>query len=256
MALIATVADPDALADFTAARLTSLVERSIAINGIVMLSLTGGKSPQPVYERLADPRREWRIRIDWRHLHFFWSDERHVAPDHPDSNFGMTSRALLHHVPISVEQVHRMRGELPDAGEAAREYEIELRDTFTRVGRSALTFDVALLGIGEDAHIASIFPESPLLATNDGDQRQRVAAIWAPHLNAWRITLTPPAILDARTTVVIASGERKAQAVHAALEASEDVQRWPAQLLRQAGDRVEWIIDRGASSKLKVKSSR
>jgi 6-phosphogluconolactonase len=149
-----------------------------------------------------------------------------------------------------------MRGELPDASEAAREYEVELRDTFARVGRRSLTFDVALLGIGEDAHIASIFPGSPLLSTCAVDQCQRVAAIWVPHLNAWRITLTPPAILDARTTVVIASGERKAQAVSAALEGPEDVLRWPAQLLRQAGDRVEWILDRAASSKLKVKTSK
>ena len=145
-----------------------------------------------------------------------------------------------------------MRGEMPDASQAACEYGDELRDGFARAGRHAPTFDVMLLGLGEDAHIASIFPDSPLL----GPDPARVAAVWAPHLNAWRITLTPPALLDARRIVMLVSGEKKADAVHAALELPIDVRRWPAHLLRMAEDRVEWFLDRAAAGKLSANVAR
>jgi 6-phosphogluconolactonase len=107
---------------------------------------------------------------------------------------------------------------------------------------------VMLLGLGEDAHIASIFPGSELLQRRPGTAR--VAAVWAEHLHTWRITLTPDAILDSRAIVMLVAGGQKAAAVHAALEAPLDIARWPAQLLREADDRVEWILDRAAASRL------
>jgi 6-phosphogluconolactonase len=108
-------------------------------------------------------------------------------------------------------------------------------------------FDLMLLGLGEDAHIASIFPGSELLErANEG----RAAAMWVPHLNVWRITLTPEAILDSQAMVVLVAGTNKADAVHAALRAPLDVMTYPAQLLRTAGDRVEWFIDRAAGSRV------
>jgi 6-phosphogluconolactonase len=176
-------------------------------------------------------------------VHVFWGDERHVRPDHPDSNFGMASRTLLSRVPIPPAQIHRIEGELPDAHEAARRYEAGLRDR---------TFDVALLGIGEDAHIASIFPGSPLLQGS----APRVAAVWAEHLHAWRITLAPAALLEARAILVMGSGMKKADAVRAALTLPEDVMRYPAQALRRADDRVEWIIDRVAARWLDAPRAR
>jgi 6-phosphogluconolactonase len=116
-----------------------------------------------------------------------------------------------------------------------------------------MAFDVMLLGLGEDAHIASIFPGSEWLAgTNSGHPfaGRRVAAVWAPHLNAWRITLTPAAIHDSRAIAVLVAGARKANAVHAAIEAPLDVERTPAQLLREVDDVVEWLLDPSAASLL------
>jgi 6-phosphogluconolactonase len=121
-----------------------------------------------------------------------------------------------------------------------------------------------LLGLGEDAHVASIFPGSELLegwppvkgrATElDADvgqgstpRRDRVAAVWAAHLDAWRITLIPVAVLDARSIVMVVAGASKAHAVRAALELPLDVGRFPAQILREAGGRVEWFVDRAAA---------
>ena len=253
MAIIVVLKDQEALAAAAADRVTSLIEASIAGRQAARLCLSGGRTPRRLYELLADNARPWRARIDWTCVHVFWSDERQVPPDHPESNFGMAHRALLAHVPIPSAQVHRMRGELPDAADAAREYAAVLS--------GHLPFDVLLLGLGEDAHIASIFPGSVLpngsgaslvrLAhanpTGFAPQDERVAAVWVEHLHAWRITLTPPALLDARAIVVLVSGASKAAAVSAALDGPEDVRRWPAQLLRAAGDRVEWLMDSAAA---------
>jgi 6-phosphogluconolactonase len=194
-----------------------------------------------VYHQLADVQLGWREQIPWARVHAFWGDERHVPSRHIDSNAGMTQRVLLNYVPIPSEQIHPMRGDLPDPEVVARNYERDL----------PATFDVTLLGLGADAHVASIFPGSSLL-DGERDGSSRVQAVWARHLSAWRITLTPAEILNARAILVLVAGADKARAVHAALEAPIDVTRWPAQLLRAAGDRVEWIIDAPAARSLTV----
>jgi 6-phosphogluconolactonase len=260
MAALTVTADEEELARAGAERLTTLIEQAVAARACAMVSLTGGSTPRRLYSLLADAAQQWRARIEWPRVHLFWGDERHVPPDHPDSNFGMANDALIRHTPIPQSQVHRMRGEISDAWKAAHEYERELRDGFEAAGRRDHTFDVMLLGLGEDAHIASIFPGSELrvgrpipgrrpdVGRGFTARQECVAAIWASHLNAWRITLTPAALLDARAIVMVVAGKSKAGAVRAALEMPPDVKRWPAQLLREAGDRVEWILDRAASS--------
>jgi 6-phosphogluconolactonase len=246
VAVLTVVADEEAVARTAAERITALIEEASSAFGLAIVCLTGGRTPRRLYELIADDREKWRDRIEWPRVHLFWGDERHVPPDHEDSNVGMANRALVSRVPVPRSQVHRMRGEIPDAEEAARLYERELADGFRAAGRSDQTFDVMLLGLGEDAHIASLFPGSAVLA----ERERRTAAPWVAHLGAFRITLTPPALLDARRILMIVAGESKADAVAAALEGPDDVARWPAQLLRAAGDRVEWLIDRAAAVRL------
>jgi len=302
---VLTIADDErTLATTAAERITRLIEGSIRERERAIVSLTGGSTPRTLYRFLADPTQPWHARIDWSRVHLWWGDERHVPPDHPESNFGMANAALVSHVPIPASQVHRMRGELPDAHEAARQYESELDAAFFAADRSDRTFDIMLLGLGEDAHIASIFPGSSLLqfqvpgsrfqvpgvqgstfevpgsqlgvqgsepgtgnrneeprelgTGNHGNpepgtrnrERASVAAVWAAHLNAWRITLTPAAILNSRSIVMIVAGAAKADAVWWALEGPEEADRHPAQILRRAQDRVDWIIDRPAAGRL------
>jgi 6-phosphogluconolactonase len=247
MATVVVAADERETAERIAERITSLIEDAIAARGRANVCLTGGDTPRVLYEMLADSARHWRARIDWTRVHLWWGDERHVPPDHTDSNYGMAAAALIDRVPIPPAQIHRMRGELADAQEAARDYEPQLPDIF----------DIMLLGLGPDAHIASIFPGSPVPnasveGLSTGSTGKLVDAVWAPHLNAWRITLTPSAILNARAILMLVAGAGKADAVHAALEGPEDVQRYPAQLLRAAGARVEWFVDRAASAKITV----
>ena len=253
MAIVIILRDEEALAAAAAERVSSRIQQSMAARGSAVICLPGGRTPRRLYELLADAGRPWRARIEWSHVHAFWGDERHVPPDHAESNFGMAHRTLLAHVPLPASQVHRMRGELPDAAAAAREYETTLRRGFALAGRKDQTFDLMLLGLGEDAHIASIFPGSPLLTVGAGGHQ--VAAVWAEHLNAWRITLTPPALLAARSILLLVSGGHKAAAVQAALDAPVDEARCPAQALRAAADRVEWMID-AAAAQPKTKDER
>jgi 6-phosphogluconolactonase len=235
MALLTIVEDERALARDGAERFAAIVDEAAGTRGRAIVSLTGGTTPRHMYEQLAR-----RLHVPWKVVDVFWGDERAVGPDHPDSNYGMARDALLAHVPIPASQVHRIRGEMvPD--EAARQYERELTGTF----------DLMLLGLGEDAHIASIFPFSPVIE----ERVRRVVAPWAPHLNTYRITLTPPALLDARRILMLVAGRTKASAVKRALEAPTDVQRCPAHLLRGAADRVEWLIDRAAAQALSSRPS-
>jgi len=147
------------------------------------VALAGGSTPRALYRLLADPAAPFRARIDWQAVHFFWGDERHVPPDHPDSNYRMAREAMLDHVDVPAAHVHRIAAEEPDAARAARLYERELIEVFglRREGgngaeaagdadaaddaaREWPRFDLVLLGLGEEGHTASLFPGSPLLA--------------------------------------------------------------------------------------------
>jgi len=233
-----TVVHDTAFADAAAQRIAELIAESIASRGAATVSLTGGHTPQAAYEALADRSRPWRTRVEWERVDLFWGDERHVPPDHPDSNYGMADRALVQHVPIPPEHVHRIPAERADARAAAADYASQVPDVF----------DVMLLGLGDDCHIASIFPGSELLGT--AARLDRVAAVFVAHLDTWRITVTPAVILDARAILMIVGGAPKAAAVAAAIEGPLDVGKYPGQLLRRAGSRVEWLLDDAAAADL------
>jgi 6-phosphogluconolactonase len=258
MARVTVAADAAALAASAADRIATLLSDALAHQPEARVCLTGGRTARTLYQQLA--RACAPGAIDLQRVRFFWGDERHVPPDHADSNFGMAAEALLRPCGVPEDRVHRMRGELEDAAAAAADYAALLR---RHLRRGEPLFDVMLLGLGEDAHIASIFPGSPLLtgtaaaaatdADDPGDAGERsplAAAVWASHLNAWRITLTPKAVLNASSIVIVTDGAAKAAAVDAALHAPDDRSRVPAQLLRSAGERVEWWLDREAAARL------
>src|SRR5262245_45703800 len=168
MAQLKVLSDKSAMSEAAAERVTWLVGTAVTARGVAALSLTGGTTPDLLYQFLADPNRPWRDRIDWPHVHLFWSDEREVPPGRPQSNFGLANRLLLQHVPVPATQVHRMHGEMP-ASDAGRLYDALLRARRAQI--AGPLFDVTLLGIGANAHIASIFPHSPLLERPERSER-------------------------------------------------------------------------------------
>ena len=221
------VSSPEELARQAAEWLGLEVTRAIAARGSCALALAGGRTPEPVYAELAGGSS-----IDWSLVDVFFSDERAVPPDHPDSNYRMVHWTLLSRVPIPAGRIHRMEAERDDRDAAAREYERSLPPRL----------DVLVLGMGTDGHTASLFPGSPAL-----DERNRLVV---PVLGAKpppeRLTITPPVIEAARKVAVIATGEDKALMVARALEGALAPKAVPAQLAR-AGI---WFLDQAAAARL------
>jgi len=236
------------LADAAAARFVSLAAGAIAARGRFAVALAGGNTPRPLYDRLAGGRHA--DRVDWSRVHLFWGDERVVPPDHPDSNFGMAHEALLRHVPVPAENVHRIHTQRgPEA--AAADYEARLTTFFGPLGATSerspdrrTTFDLVLLGLGEDGHTASLFPGSAALE----DAARRVAAVYLPESGMWRVTLTPRAINEAAEVLFLITGASKADILGQVLRGPPDPARYPAQAIRPAVGRLRWWADRDAAS--------
>lgn len=201
-------------------------------------ALSGGSTPRELYRTLAGD--SYRDRLPWQAMHFFWGDERHVAPDDPQSNFRMARETMLDAVPVPAANVHRIAAEELDAEQAAARYEAALRVFFALAPGEWPGFDVVLLGLGEDGHTASLFPGSAAVR----ERARLVVAPWVEKLNGFRITLTPPVLNHARGVVFLVSGAEKAETLRAVLEGERDPDRYPAQVVE--GNRL-WLVDREAA---------
>jgi 6-phosphogluconolactonase len=238
------VEDKDRLAQEAAAEIVNAVSAVLMENQRCTVALTGGSTPRAAYHLLG--QEPLRGRLAWEKIHFFWGDERHVPPDHPDSNFRMAHEAFLSAVPVPAGNIHRIPAEDPDATHAAAAYEETLRGFFHLSPDDKPRFDLLLLGLGPDAHIASLFPGNPALH----ETRQLVIAPWVEKLAAFRITLTAPVLNSAARVLFLVSGEEKSEAVEKVLEAERDPERYPGQLVRPADGEVLWLLDRAAAGRL------
>lgn len=214
-------------------------------NGRFCVALAGGSTPKGLYALLAEDA-SLRDAVPWEQTHVFWGDERAVPPDHADSNYGMAAAALLSKAPIPPQNVHRIRGEEADLHEAAWVYEQELRSFFALPDGAFPRFDLVLLGLGGDAHTASLFPGSAAL-----EERNRLAvANRVDKLGATRITLTVPVFNNARRVVFLVSGADKASAVKAAIEGPAAPHEVPAQRIQLRAGEIVWLLDQDAARML------
>jgi 6-phosphogluconolactonase len=184
--------------------------------------------------------------MPWDKIHFCWGDERHVPPDHPDSNYRMAREVLFSKVPVPPENIHRIKSEIAEASEAADRYEETLRKLFRLSADQFPRFDLILLGLGSDGHTASIFPGSQVIK----EKRRLVVASWVQQLKSSRITLTPPVLNKAEAVVFLVSGLEKAPALHSVLEGDYQPEHLPAQLIRSNKSNVLWLVDHEAASML------
>jgi 6-phosphogluconolactonase len=230
--------DPRELAEAAARDFAARAEAAINVPGRFTVALAGGSTPKATYEALA---RHYASELDWGRVHAFFGDERTVPPDHEDSNYRMARDTLLSHVPVG--GVHRMRGELPPA-EAAAAYEQELREFFGR--GEPPRFDLILLGLGEDGHTASLFPETSALGVAD----RWVVANPVLKLETTRLTLTVPVINAAKAVTFLVAGEGKAEALKQILEGEADPRAYPAKFIRPEGGDLTWMVDRAAARSL------
>ena len=244
---------PDAghLAHATADHFVVLAGEAIASHGRFAVALAGGSTPKAAYALLAT--REYATRVDWSRVHIFWGDERCVPPDHANSNYRMAREALLDHVPIPTQNVHRMMGELEPV-QAASEYQAALGDFFSsasinrekRDETRPPRFDLVLLGMGDDGHTASLFPGTAEIH----EQTHWVLAHYVEKLGAWRITLTPVVINAAANVAFVVSGSGKAERLRQVLNDPPQPDILPAQIVNPASGRLHWLLDQTAASSL------
>jgi 6-phosphogluconolactonase len=253
---VSVFSDRGELMRAAAERVTSLAERAIANRGEFAWALAGGKTPEELYQLLASA--PYAARIDWTRVHFFWSDERCVPADHPDSNYRMARESLLDRVRPPAAHVHRMQGELPPLLEASR-YERELAE----VGPANVTagspssalprLDLILLGMGADGHTASLFPGTAAVS-----ERQRwVTATRLEGREVARLTFTLPLINAAAAVLFLVAGADKAPALarvaghpHEPQPVEAPGDPLPAQLVRPTTGQLEWLVDAQAASLL------
>ncbi len=247
MTTVRTLADVEALTEAAAEHILELARAAIADQGRFSVALSGGSTPRHLYARLAEP--DLASQIDWSCVHVFWGDERAVPPDHEDSNYRMARDALLDHVPLPPENVHRINSELAPAA-AAAEYEGVLRTYFGALAKKgrplAASFDLVLLGMGDDGHTASLFPGADAIWAS----KRWVAAYHVDKLDAWRITLTPVAINAAAQVTFLVSGANKAPRLRQVLYGPYQPNVLPAQIVRPEKGRLLWLIDEAAAGHL------
>lgn len=233
--------DAEALARAAAAEVLSTARRRIEAGGSFHIALAGGRTPRRLYRLLADP--EFGGRTDWTRWRIYFGDERCVPPDHPESNYRMAREALLDHVPVPADRIHPMVADPDDPQAAARAYEDLLRRELPEEDAGPV-LDLALLGLGEDGHTASLFPETPVL-----EERNRlVAAVYVPKLAAWRVSMTLPMLERARRIVFLVCGEAKAPVV-GDIARGTGAPVYPVQRLSPQGT-VVWYLDRSAAGAL------
>jgi 6-phosphogluconolactonase len=215
-------------------------------NGRCVLALSGGSTPNALYEHLAIP--DWKSRLRWRQIRFVFGDERCVPPDHPESNFAMAQRALFLPLDIQPAHIYRMKGEADDPMVAAQDYEQTLRQVTNCPSPVALPrIDLILLGLGEDGHTASLFPESPAL----DNVTAAVAVSHSPKGIPRRLTLTLGVINHATVVVFLVSGVSKAPTVRSILEPQSTAERvLPAARVAPHSGQLIWMLDHHAASQL------
>jgi 6-phosphogluconolactonase len=237
-------ADPAEVARGAARLFVDYAWQSIAKDGQFMVALSGGNTPQRMFQLLASD--EFRGQVDWAKVHVFWSDERAVPPTSPESNYGVARREMLIRVPIPEGNVHRMEAEKASIGRAAHEYEEILRKYLDLDEHGFPRFHLIFLGMGADGHTASLFPGGRITRQTS----RWVSTPMVSKLNMRRMTLTLPVLDAAMRVAFLVVGSEKAEILHAVLQGKADPP-YPAQLVqpRRNGLKI-FLIDKAAAALL------
>jgi 6-phosphogluconolactonase len=224
-----------------AAEFVTLASQFVATTGRFTVVLSGGSTPKGMYALLASGKFP---EIPWDKIYFFWGDERHVPPDHPESNYRMAKEVLLSKVPVPEGNIFRIASE-KDAETAAREYENTLQSFFQLKPGEFPRFDLLLLGMGPDGHAASLFPASKALQ----ERTRLVVSNWVEKFKTDRITFTYPVLNNARNILFMAAGAEKALALQEVLTLKAAGP--PAGRIHPENGKLVWLVDRAAASLLK-----
>jgi len=234
---------PFVMAEKMSGILTSLVNSHEDKSRPFTIALSGGSTPVLFFSVLAG---HFGSQADWSQVHFYWADERCVAPDHHDSNYRMAREALFDNIKIPAENIHRIRGEAEPESEVLRYSEEISGICLLKNGLPA--FDLILLGLGEDGHTASIFPGTELHADRD----MACMTTMHPVSRQMRISLTMPVINNATHVIFMVSGRNKAGIVSEIMHPGEPGQLYPASIVNPVAGSLQWLLDRDAASLLTI----
>ena len=228
-----------ALADYFVA----LAGQAIAARGRCVVALSGGSSPKRLYELLASAA--YHEQVAWEQVYFFFGDERNVPHTSADSNYRMAKKALLDPLGIRPAQVFAVDTD-EEPGEAAAQYGVAIEEFF---GERKARFDLVLLGLGDNAHTASLFPHTAILQ----DKAVGVKEVWLADQQVYRISFTAPLINQARAIAFLVFGADKAVAVAQVLGTEQNSEQYPAQLIAPGSGEVQWFLDEAAAGELEQK---
>jgi 6-phosphogluconolactonase len=231
--------DGAALNEAAARLIVEIASQIRQTNDKFSVALAGGSTPESLYKLLASDK--FKNKIDWTKTLVFFGDERAVAPDDAESNYRMANAAMLARVPLPKENIFRLRGEI-EPEKAALEYEQTIKKTLGETAR----FDLILLGMGDDGHTASLFPQSRALRETE----KLVAANYVEKLNANRLTLTFRAINRAKNVLFLATGAKKAETIKKVF--SSETIDLPSSLIKPENGNCFWFLDKEAASLIEV----
>jgi 6-phosphogluconolactonase len=239
-------ADINELTREAAKRFAVLAAKAIEEHGVFSVALSGGSTPKALY-RLIAADAVIRSKVQWSRVHMFFGDERHVPPDHAESNFRMANEAMLQSLSSEQLHVHRVLAELPSAAEAAAEYEADLKEFFEPRGLlegGFPRFDLIFLGMGPDGHTASLFPNS----TGLNERTRWVVANWVDKFQTDRITMTFPVLNAASEVIVFVAGPEKASLLAEVLDPGAAGTKYPVQEVKPRNGLKRWMLDAAAAS--------
>lgn len=229
--------NPDTLSQALAAWMVADMEATISTTGIYTLVLSGGSTPKKLYELLATE--PFKSKIPWQKIHLFWGDERYVPFSDERNNGRMAYEAFIKSVSIPEEQIHYMdTTAAPEA--SARSYETLLHGYFDK---KEFTFDLVLLGMGDDGHTLSLFPGSPVIE----ETKAWVLAPFVADQDMYRITLTPPVVNQARRVAFMVTGEKKAETLQQVVNGPYNPLTWPSQIIHPGEGALQLFADEPAS---------
>jgi 6-phosphogluconolactonase len=234
---IKVVNDADELSRVAAEEFKHAAQAAIEAKGRFTVALAGGSTPKGLYSQLAKSKD-----LPWDKIYFFFGDERHVPPDHLESNYRMVNEALFSRASVPPDHIFRMPTENADAEAVAQQYERTLQQFFQLKPGNFPIFDLVLLGLGPDGHTASLFPGTTALRENS----RLVVANWVPKFNAYRLTFTVPVLNQAKQVMFLVSGKEKRNAAESVLASDSPPEQFPAKLIRPRNGKVLWLVDRAA----------
>lgn len=233
------------LARKAAQEVVLIARHAVRRQGTCTLALSGGSTPRRFWVTLSRP--PFVKKFPWKTTHFFWGDERWVKPRHPRSNYRVFADSVLNTVQIPDQNIHPVDTELKNPSDSARRYEERIDSHFRLRGQKKPRFDLILLGLGEDGHVASLFPGTDALREN-----RRFVRVGSPKgKRDPRITLTLPVINNAACVIFLVTGSEKKDILRRVLEKKRPRNPLPAQMVNPSDGSLFWFVDREAASLLK-----